>query len=172
MAKVFSPIFKNAHTHLHVPAIYRSMRCSSLCSSYRAKRLSKLSHCVIWGYLFTSISNLLLAVGDMNNATARIAVPLQKCITGKSQKYHTETDRGYLNKLTLAGHFVRQRHRRYLISVSFRTIIQPEKQSNWSLLISNEFILMQEGVSHAGVIDPVSLLGARGVDANINKPKT
>ena len=91
------------------------------------RKLRKLSHCMIQGDLCTSISNLPCVVRVMNNASGHIAVPSQKCITAEWQEYHTETGSVFLNKLTLAEHFLCQRHLRYLISVSFRAIIQPEK---------------------------------------------
>lgn len=70
------------------------------------KNKKKLSYHVIQGYLSTSIRNFPHAVGTMNNSSAHIAAPFQKCITGKCQEYHTETGRAYLLKLTLAGHFL------------------------------------------------------------------
>lgn len=89
------------------------------------KKLWKHSPCVMQGSLCTSIRNLPCVEGVMNNASAHIAVASQKCITAEWQGYHTETGWAHLNKLTLADHFLCQRHQRCLISVSFRTIIQP-----------------------------------------------
>lgn len=93
----------------------------------------------------------------MNNASARIAVPSQKCISAEWQEYHTE-DRQRISQQINTGRalFLCQRHPRCLISVSLRTIIQLRNNRTEPPLIGNGLILMQSGLSHLEVIDLAS----------------